>query len=132
MAGILKQGGTILGTTNKGHFAAKVGEGNVAEIPGDHRQGQDHPQAARNPRPHRRWWRWFPHHRHAADANGIPVVGVPKTIDNDLAATAMTFGFDSAVSTVVDALDRLHTTADSHKRVMVVEVMGRNAGWIAL
>ena len=64
--------------------------------------------------------------------NGLPVVGVPKTIDNDLAATAMTFGFDSAVSTVVDALDRLHTTADSHKRVMVVEVMGRNAGWIAL
>ena len=63
---------------------------------------------------------------------GIPVVGVPKTIDNDLAATAMTFGFDSAVSTVVDGLDRLQTTADSHKRVMVVEVMGRSAGWIAL
>jgi 6-phosphofructokinase len=63
---------------------------------------------------------------------GIPTVGVPKTIDNDLAATAMTFGFDSAVACVADALDRLHTTATSHRRVMVIEVMGRHAGWIAL
>src|SRR5258707_8618888 len=59
-------------------------------------------------------------------------IGVPKTIDNDIEATAMTFGFDSAVAEVMDALDRLHTTATSHKRVMVVEVMGRHAGWIAL
>ncbi|MCB1235610.1 MAG: 6-phosphofructokinase, partial [Verrucomicrobiae bacterium] len=58
--------------------------------------------------------------------------GVPKTIDNDLKATAMTFGFDSATQMVVDALDRLFTTASSHKRVMVIEVMGRHAGWIAL
>jgi 6-phosphofructokinase 1 len=64
--------------------------------------------------------------------SGIGVVGVPKTIDNDLSATSMTFGFDSAVACVVDAMDRLHTTAISHKRVMVVEVMGRYAGWIAL
>ena len=63
---------------------------------------------------------------------GINCIGVPKTIDNDLEATAMTFGFDSAVAAVMDALDRLHTTATSHKRVMVVEVMGRHAGWIAL
>src|SRR6185436_4406546 len=63
---------------------------------------------------------------------GINCIGVPKTIDNDLEATAMTFGFDSAVDAVMDALDRLHTTATSHKRVMVVEVMGRHAGWIAL
>jgi 6-phosphofructokinase 1 len=63
---------------------------------------------------------------------GIPTVGVPKTIDNDLEATAMTFGFDSAVACVADALDRLHTTATSHRRVMVIEVMGRHAGWIAL
>ena len=63
---------------------------------------------------------------------GWPVIGVPKTIDNDLQATAMTFGFDSAVSSVVEGLDRLHTTAESHKRVMVLEVMGRHAGWIAL
>ena len=63
---------------------------------------------------------------------GIDCIGVPKTIDNDLEATATTFGFDSAVDVVVDALDRLHTTATSHRRVMVVEVMGRHAGWIAL
>jgi len=63
---------------------------------------------------------------------GMPVVGVPKTIDNDLSATAFTFGFDSAVACATDALDRLHTTAASHGRTMVLEVMGRHAGWIAL
>jgi 6-phosphofructokinase len=63
---------------------------------------------------------------------GIDCIGVPKMIDNDLEATATTFGFDSAVDVAVDALDRLHTTATSHRRVMVVEVMGRHAGWIAL
>jgi 6-phosphofructokinase 1 len=63
---------------------------------------------------------------------GFPMIGVPKTIDNDLEATAMTFGFDSAVACVTDALDRLHTTAASHKRAIVVQVMGRHAGWIAL
>ncbi|MFQ5791095.1 MAG: 6-phosphofructokinase [Acidobacteriota bacterium] len=63
---------------------------------------------------------------------GVPVVGVPKTIDNDVSATAITFGFDTAVSVATEALDRLHTTAFSHRRVMVLEVMGRNAGWIAL
>ena len=64
--------------------------------------------------------------------HGIPVVGVPKTIDNDLDGTLLTFGFDSAVACATDALDRLHTTAESHDRVMVLEVMGRYAGWIAL
>ena len=63
---------------------------------------------------------------------GVPLVGVPKTIDNDLEGTVMTFGFDSAVACATDALDRLHTTAESHNRVMVLEVMGRYAGWIAL
>ena len=63
---------------------------------------------------------------------GLPIVGVPKTIDNDIPATLITFGFDTAVSTATDALDRLHTTAEAHKRVMVVEVMGRYTGWIAL
>src|SRR5688572_10199845 len=62
---------------------------------------------------------------------GVPVVGVPKTIDNDLAATDFTFGFHTAVQIATDAIDRLHTTAESHDRVMVVEVMGRHAGWIA-
>jgi ATP-dependent phosphofructokinase / diphosphate-dependent phosphofructokinase len=65
-------------------------------------------------------------------AAGIPVVGVPKTIDNDLGATDYTFGFDTAVQIAVDAIDRLHTTAESHHRVLIVEVMGRHAGWIAL
>ena len=131
--GIMKLGGTILGTTNKSHFTARIGTDNLKEIAdkvvnltretldaleigalivvgGDGSLGTA---------------------LHLYNA-GIPVIGVPKTIDNDLQATAMTFGFDSAVSCVVDALDRLHTTAVSHKRVMVVEVMGRSAGWIAL
>lgn len=63
---------------------------------------------------------------------GLPVVGVPKTIDNDVGGTVITFGFDTAVNTATDALDKLHSTAESHERVMVVEVMGRHAGWIAL
>src|SRR5919202_5051772 len=64
-------------------------------------------------------------------ADGVPVVGVPKTIDNDLAGTDVTFGFHTAVQIATDAIDRLHTTAESHNRVIVVEVMGRHAGWIA-
>ena len=63
---------------------------------------------------------------------GIPVIGVPKTIDNDLAATELTFGFMTAIDIATEALDRLHTTAASHDRVMILEVMGRNTGWIAL
>lgn len=63
---------------------------------------------------------------------GIPIVGVPKTIDNDLEGTLWTFGFDSAVACATDAIDRLHTTAESHRRVMVLELMGRYAGWIAM
>jgi 6-phosphofructokinase 1 len=69
---------------------------------------------------------------HRLGGLGVAVVGVPKTIDNDLSATDVTFGFDTAVQVAVDAIDRLHTTAESHDRVMVVEVMGRHAGWIAL
>lgn len=64
--------------------------------------------------------------------NGIPVIGVPKTIDNDVNATDYTFGFDTAVSVATDAIDRLHTTAESHNRILIVEVMGRHVGWIAL
>jgi 6-phosphofructokinase 1 len=63
---------------------------------------------------------------------GIPIIGVPKTIDNDLAATVVTFGFDTAVATATDAIDKLHSTAESHDRVLVVELMGRHCGWIAL
>ena len=65
-------------------------------------------------------------------ADGVNVIGVPKTIDNDLGATDVTFGFDTALQVATEAIDRLHTTAESHNRILVVEVMGRNAGWIAL
>jgi phosphofructokinase-like protein len=133
ISGILKLGGTILGTTNKGHFAAKVGVGDIMQVA---------PEIIEKTKATLKLLEIRALVIVGGDGSlttgmqlmdaGIPVVGVPKTIDNDLAATAMTFGFDSAVSTVVDALDRLHTTADSHKRVMVVEVMGRHAGWIAL
>src|SRR5437016_7745024 len=132
-AGIMPRGGTIIGTTNRGHFVAKVGAGERTAVAqkviadaGDVLKslgvdgliivGGDGSMATA---------------QQLQDA-GINCIGVPKTIDNDLEATAMTFGFDSAVATVMDALDRLHTTATSHKRVMVLEVMGRHAGWIAL
>jgi phosphofructokinase-like protein len=131
--GILSQGGTILGSTNKGRFAATVGVNDRLEldpeliagvqttvehlnIAGLICVGGDGSLAVAQQ-----------FHEH-----GIPVVGVPKTIDNDLSSTAFTFGFFSAVFCATDALDRLHTTAASHERVMVLEVMGRHAGWIAL
>lgn len=131
--GIMKLGGTILGSTSKGHFVAKMGEGDIAEVPKDivdkaketlRKLGIDALIVVGGDGSLTTGLQLF--------REGINVIGVPKTIDNDLAATAMTFGFDSAYSTVVDALDRLHTTGESHKRVMVLEVMGRHAGWIAL
>ena len=131
--GILKLGGTILGTTNKGHFAAKVGAGDIAEVP---------PEIVAKAKETMERLEISALIVVGGDGSlttglqlyrqGWPIIGVPKTIDNDLSATAFTFGFDSAVSCVVDALDRLHTTGESHKRVMVLEVMGRHAGWIAL
>jgi phosphofructokinase-like protein len=132
-AGIMRQGGTILGTTSRGHFGAKVGTGAKALVPVEviekARQtleelgitgliiigGDGSLSTALQ--------------LHEA---GLPIVGVPKTIDNDLEATSMTFGFFSAVQCVTEALDRLHSTATSHKRIMVLEVMGRHVGWIAL
>lgn len=132
MDGMLFRGGTILGTANRGRFAAKTGHGEVRRVPDDVLH-----QASQN------------FHALALRAlvciggdgsltiaqqlfeTGVPVVGIPKTIDNDLDATIMTFGFESAVTCAVEALDRLHTTAESHSRVMVLEVMGRYAGWIA-
>lgn len=132
-SGILAQGGTILGATNKGRFSATQGENERLEID---------PQLLKGVK------KTCEHLNLSAliciggdgslaiaqqfHENDIPVVGVPKTIDNDLSATAFTFGFDSAVECATDALDRLHTTAQSHDRVMVMEVMGRHAGWIGL
>jgi len=131
--GILKLGGTILGSTNKGHFAAKIGAGDVAEVP------KEIIDRAKRTMDQLKISALIIVGGDGSLTTGLqlfkagwPIVGVPKTIDNDLSATAMSFGFDSAVTTVVDGLDRLNTTAESHKRVMVLEVMGRHAGWIAL
>ncbi|MBP9599683.1 MAG: 6-phosphofructokinase [Desulfobacter sp.] len=132
MDGLLIRGGTILGTANSGKFSSKTGQGETRKIP-ENLMAQV---------------------RQTIEAlglnalvviggdgtlttalqmheSGLPVIGVPKTIDNDLDATQQTFGFDTAVACAVDALDRLHSTAQSHNRVMVLEVMGRYAGWIA-
>jgi 6-phosphofructokinase 1 len=133
-AGIMPLGGTILGTTNKGHFVAKVGaQGDKAVV------AEEIIEQARGILKGLRIEGLIVIGGDGSLSTalqlqeaGIPTVGVPKTIDNDLEATAMTFGFDSAVACVADALDRLHTTATSHRRVMVIEVMGRHAGWIAL
>jgi 6-phosphofructokinase 1 len=131
--GISYLGGTILGTVNRGRFGAKAGEGDGRRIPAAILQ-----EAADNLK--------------SLDCEGliviggdgtlsgalqlaelgVKIVGVPKTIDNDLAATDRTFGFSTSAQVVVDALDRVHTTASSHERVIFVETMGRSAGWIAL
>jgi phosphofructokinase-like protein len=132
-AGIMPLGGTIIGTTNKGHFVAKVAEGNRAVIP--HEILSEAKKILEGLRVNGLIVVGGDGSLTTAlqlSEFGIPTVGVPKTIDNDIEATAMTFGFDSAVACVADALDRLHTTATSHRRVMVIEVMGRHAGWIAL
>ena len=133
LGGLLNRGGTILGTANRGRFSAKVGHGEKRGLPAELLAETKHGFDTLG--------------LHAlvsigGDGSmtiaqelheyGIPIVGVPKTIDNDLAATMMTFGFDSAVACATDALDRLHSTAESHQRVMVLEVMGRYAGWIAV
>src|SRR3954454_918254 len=121
--GILPRGGTILGTSRTNPFKRDDGPvviaDNLSELELDGLMvigGEDTLGAASRL-----------HSEH-----GLPLVGVPKTIDNDLGGTDMTFGFDTAVQIATEAIDRLHTTAESHNRVMVVEVMGRNAGWIAL
>jgi 6-phosphofructokinase 1 len=131
VSGILPRGGTILGTRNRGSFVKTVGgKQSFAEMPiGEALANLDileiealvvlggEGTLAIAEQFHKR---------------GFPVIGVPKTIDNDLAATELTFGFMTAIDIATEALDRLHTTAASHDRVMILEVMGRNTGWIAL
>ncbi len=132
--GITHLGGTIIGTTNRGNplkFPVKDFQGNVTEVDRTDELirafqlhqidalisvGGDGSMAI----------------AHALAQKGMWVIGVPKTIDNDLAKTIITFGFDTARSFATECLDRLHSTAASHRRIMVVEVMGRYAGWIAL
>jgi ATP-dependent phosphofructokinase / diphosphate-dependent phosphofructokinase len=129
--GILPRGGTVLGTTNRGNpFAYMEGPGTepvdlservIDNIRALHIDallviGGDGSLAIAQ----------------EFGELGVPVVGIPKTIDNDLSGTDITFGFDTAVVTATDAIDKLHTTAESHHRVMILEVMGRSAGWIAV
>jgi phosphofructokinase-like protein len=121
ISGILHVGGTILGTSRTNPFkrpngaerllanVAELGLGAIIAVGGEDTLGV----------------------AHRLHELGAKVVGVPKTIDNDLSGTDFTFGFDTAVSIATEAIDRIHTTAESHQRVMVVEVMGRHAGWIA-
>jgi 6-phosphofructokinase 1 len=130
--GLLPRGGTILGTRNRGRFTVRSGEDTstqpeevYAEVIESLKRlgvealvvlGGEGTLAIAA----------------ALDERGFPVIGVPKTIDNDLACTELTFGFVTALDIATEALDRLHTTAESHDRVMILEVMGRHAGWIAL
>ncbi|HEX8847601.1 MAG TPA: ATP-dependent 6-phosphofructokinase [Pyrinomonadaceae bacterium] len=130
--GLLPRGGTILGTRNRGRFVKRRDEGTDSTREDSYLEacenlsrlgiealiavgGEGTLEVAAG-----------------FDRRGIPVVGVPKTIDNDLACTELTFGFVTALDIATEALDRLHTTAESHDRVMILEVMGRHAGWIAL
>ena len=131
VTGILRLGGTILGTTNRGNpFAYPVATSDGTRDYSDRVTemfrkmdldalvviGGDGTLAI----------------AHQFSLRGIPIVGVPKTIDNDIVGTTNCFGFDTAVDFATDAIDRLHTTAEAHRRIMIVEVMGRYAGWIAL
>jgi 6-phosphofructokinase 1 len=133
MDGLLFVGGTILGATNKGRFAAKTGHGQVRKVPAEilARAKQTFEKLGLRALVVVGGDGSLTIAQQLFEA-GVPLVGVPKTIDNDLEATVLTFGFDSAVACATDALDRLRTTAESHNRVMVLEVMGRYAGWIAL
>jgi len=131
VSGILPRGGTILGTRNKGSFVKMVdGKPSIAEMPvGEALANLDilgiEALIAIGGEGTLAIAEQF-------QKRGFPVIGVPKTIDNDLAATELTFGFMTAIDIATEALDRLHTTAASHDRVMILEVMGRNTGWIAL
>src|SRR3954465_15563200 len=133
VSGILPRGGTILGTTNRGDpFNYKLnleGKELVKDFSGDvinnaKALGMDALIVIGGDGTQKIGLQLF--------EKGLKVVGVPKTIDNDLSATEITFGFDTALHTATDAVDKIHTTAESHHRIMLVEVMGRDAGWIAL
>jgi ATP-dependent phosphofructokinase / diphosphate-dependent phosphofructokinase len=131
-SGILVQGGTVLGATNQGRFCAIKDENTRVDLDPLQLAGVQDTVDSLN----LRGLVCVGGDGSLAVAQqfhevGIPVVGVPKTIDNDLSSTAFTFGFDSAVACATDALDRLHTTAASHERIMILEVMGRHTGWIA-
>jgi 6-phosphofructokinase 1 len=131
--GLLPRGGTILGTANRGNpYARKVirdGQEVILDVSseiirGIERLGMDALLVLGGD--------GTLHIAHELWKMGAPIIGVPKTIDNDIGGTETTFGFDTAVNTATDAIDKLHTTAEAHHRVMVLELMGRNAGFITL
>lgn len=134
VSGILTLGGTILGTSNKAdpfrfptrESTGETGFSDVSEeaIRNFERTGADTLVAIGGD--------GTLHISKGLSEKGVPVIGIPKTIDNDVACTDYTFGFDSGASTATDAIDKIHTTAQSHHRVMVIEVMGRYVGWLAL
>jgi phosphofructokinase-like protein len=123
ISGILPRGGTIIGTSRTNPYKVEGAVEKVLATRG--REGLDAVVAIGGEDTLGVAARLYEEH-------GFPVVGVPKTIDNDLSGTDYTFGFDTAVTIATEAIDRLHTTAESHNRVMVVEVMGRHTGWIAV
>jgi 6-phosphofructokinase 1 len=134
VAGLIGEGGTMLGTTNKGdpwHYPVRADDGTVT-IRDVSERAMARIREARLDALVVVGGDGSMHIAQRFLERGVPVVGVPKTIDNDLSATDTTFGFDTAVAIVSESIDRLTTTASSHHRVMVIEVMGRYAGWIAL
>jgi len=130
--GILQQGGTILGTTNRGHFTFSEDQPTELSDPGVADQAIEFCQTQGINALIAIGGDGTLRISHELNKRGLPIVCVPKTIDNDLIGTDYTFGFDTALDTATRAIDQLRTTAASHNRVMVVEVMGRDTGWIAL
>jgi phosphofructokinase-like protein len=130
--GLLPRGGTILGTRNRGSFVVRQEDGTHAMPDDIYREAVDNLKRLGIDAVVAVGGEGTLAIAHEFDRRGFPVVGVPKTIDNDLAATELTFGFMTALDIATEALDRLHSTAESHDRVMILEVMGRHAGWIAL
>jgi 6-phosphofructokinase 1 len=131
VTGILRLGGTILGTTNRGNPFEYPHEVSGEKVDYSDRVVQTFEQMKLDALVVIGGDGTL-EIAHQFYLKGIPVVGVPKTIDNDIWGTTSCFGFDTAISFAADAIDRLHTTAEAHRRIMVVEVMGRHAGWIAL
>jgi 6-phosphofructokinase 1 len=130
--GLLPRGGTILGTRNRGGFLERNANGEIIKPEAIYQTAIDNLKRLGIEALVVLGGEGTLEIAEEFDRRGVPVVGVPKTIDNDLACTELTFGFVTALDIATEALDRLHTTAESHDRVMILEVMGRHTGWIAL
>jgi 6-phosphofructokinase 1 len=130
--GLLPRGGTILGTRNRGHFVDRNKDGVKMSVENVYQEAISNMKVLGIDALVVLGGEGTLGIAAEFDKRGVPVCGVPKTIDNDLACTELTFGFVTALDIATEALDRLHTTAESHDRVMILEVMGRHAGWIAL